>query len=137
MKRKRIENGNIIWQLILSVIFGAVMLIGCTDDAFEPNKRKPVDQIGVPEGFVRAHVNMIASGFETVQTKSLTSQQEHNWTHVVVGQFDANNELIDASVKQYVPDESGNSLPITVKPTVIWECLGIILLLILPRVLLL
>ena len=75
MKRKRIENGNIIWQLILSVIFGAVMLIGCTDDAFEPNKRKPVDQIGVPEGFVRAHVNMIASGFETVQTKSLTSQQ--------------------------------------------------------------
>lgn len=129
------------------------MLTGCTDDAFESNKRKPVDQIGVPEGFVRAHVNMIASGFETVQTKSLTSQQEHNWTHVVVGQFDANNELIDASVKQYVPDESGNfnvilansgvqitlfiSLPITVKPTVIWECLGIILLLILPRVLLL
>ena len=80
------------------------MLIGCTDDAFESNKRKPVDQTGVPEGFVRAHVNMIASGFETVQTKSLTSQQEHNWTHVVVGQFDANNELIDASVKQYVPD---------------------------------
>ncbi len=108
MKRKRIENWNIILQLILSAIFGAVMLTGCTDDAFESNKRKPVDQTGVPEGFVRAHVNMIASGFETVQTKSLTSQQEHNWTHVVVGQFDANNELIDASVKQYVPDESGN-----------------------------
>ena len=78
MKRKRIENWNIIWQLILSAIFGVVMLTGCTDDAFESNKRKPVDQIGVPEGFVRAHVNMIASGFETVQTKSLTSQQEHN-----------------------------------------------------------
>lgn len=49
MKRKRIENGNIILQLILSVIFGAVMLIGCTDDAFESNKRKPVDQTVYPK----------------------------------------------------------------------------------------
>lgn len=108
MKRKRIENWNRILQLIISVILGAVMLAGCTDDPFESNKGKPIDQTGVPEGYVRARVNMIAADFETVRTKSLTDQQEHNWTHVAVGQFNANNELITSTVKQYVPDESGS-----------------------------
>lgn len=111
MKRKRIENLNRILQLIISVILGAVMLTGCTDDPFESNKGKPVDQTGVPEGFVRARVNMIAADFEDVRTKSLSNQQEHDWTHVAVGQFNANGELVASSVKQYVPlDESGNFL---------------------------
>lgn len=107
MKRKRIENRNSILQLFLSVIFGAVMLAGCTDDAFQSNRGRPVDQTGVPEGFVRARINMIASGFEIVQTKSLTNQQEHEWSHVVVGQFDENGLLVPESVKQYVPNEGG------------------------------
>lgn len=107
MKRRRIENRNSILQIILSVIFGAVMLAGCTDDAFQSNRGRPVDQTGVPEGFVRARVNMIASGFEVVQTKSLTNQQEHEWSHVVVGQFDENDQLVPESVKQYVPNEGG------------------------------
>lgn len=85
------------------------MLTGCTDDPFESNKGKPVDQTGVPEGFVRARVNMIAADFEDVRTKSLTNQQEHDWTHVAVGQFNANGELVAASVAQYIPiNESGS-----------------------------
>lgn len=109
MKRKRIENRNRILQLIISVILGTVMLAGCTDDPFESNKGKPVDQTGVPEGFVRARVNMIAADFEEVRTKSLNNQQEHDWTHVAVGQFNANGELVASSVNQYAPtNESGS-----------------------------
>lgn len=103
MKRKIIENRNKILQLILFVILGAVLLAGCTDDAFEPKKGGPVDQTGVPEGYVRTRVNMVASGFDVVTTKSLTNQEEHEWSHVVVGQFDDTGKLVGA-VKQYEYD---------------------------------
>lgn len=103
MKRKIIENRNKILQLILFVIFGAVLLAGCTDDAFESKRGGPVNQTGVPEGYVRARVNMIASGFEVVKTKSLTNQEEHEWSHVVVGQFDDTGKLV-GTVKQYEYD---------------------------------
>lgn len=108
MKRKIRNNWNIVIQLILSVLFGAVMLTGCTDDAFQPAGGGAVDQTGVPEGFLRARVNLVASGFDVVRTKSLTNQQEHEWSHVVVGQFDHENKLVTTSVQKHSYGSNGN-----------------------------
>lgn len=88
-------------QLLAFVLSGLVFLTGCTDEPFGPGRGKPVDQSGVPEGFVRGRVNLVASGFEVVQTRALDHEQEHAWTHVIVGQFDKDNNLVEASVQRY------------------------------------
>lgn len=108
MKIEIRKNWNIFLQLFLSVLFGAVMLMGCTDDAFESKKGGAVDQTGVPEGFLRIRVNLVASDFEVVRTKSLTDEQEHDWSHVIVGQFDHNNQLVETSVKKYLYGSTGD-----------------------------
>ena len=108
MKRRIRERKVTILQLFWATLLTTLMLPGCVDDVFEPVKGGFVDQTGVPEGFVRARINLVASGFEVVQTKSLDDQQEHAWTHVVAGQFNSNNELVASSVQKYSYGTNGN-----------------------------
>lgn len=108
MKLKIRKNWNTFLQQFLYVLFGAAMLMGCTDDAFESKKGGGVDQTGVPEGFLRARVNLVASGYEFVRTKSLTNQEEHDWSHVIIGQFDNENKLVITSVQRHSYNSNGN-----------------------------
>lgn len=101
MKRKRIENNKTILRLLFSVLFGVVILAGCTDDAFESGKGGAVDQTGVPEGFVRARINLVSSEYEAIQTKTLDNAKEHEWSHVFVGQFDQNGLLVTVQRHEY------------------------------------
>lgn len=100
-------NKRISIQLLFWMLSGLIFLTGCTDEQFGSGQGKPVDQSGVPEGFVRGRVNMVVSGFEVVQTRSLDHEQEHVWTHVVVGQFDKDNNLVETSVQRYLYGTSG------------------------------
>lgn len=101
MKRKRIENNKTILRLLFSVLFGVAILAGCTDDAFESGKGGVVDQTGVPEGFVRARINLVPAEYEAIQTKTLDNAKEHEWSHVFVGQFDQNDQLVTVQRHEY------------------------------------
>lgn len=104
-KTKYSKRTNI--RLLAFILSGLLFLTGCTDEQFDFGHGDPVDQTGVPEGFVRARVNMVASGFEVVQTRALSHDQEHAWTHVIVGQFDKDNNLVETTVQRHLYGSNG------------------------------